>query len=163
MFRKQFWHALHISCVMLLFASTAAIAQKGGKGGGKGGDGDDEMHGGSGNDRMYGNADNDRMLGGAGRDFLNGGSGDDELTGNLNNDVFIFSGAHGNDTIIDFAANAATERLDFTMLGTMNNFAQVSAAMSQVGANVVIQTGASSSITLLNVNMADITAIDFYF
>ena len=64
--------------------------------------GNDTLRGGYGEDYLLGGGGNDRLLGQIGADTLVGGAGDDTLTGGTAGDVFIFSGAFGNDEITDF-------------------------------------------------------------
>ena len=70
-----------------------------------GGAGDDELHGGDGNDNLAGGADNDTLAGGAGNDQLAGDAGDD---------IYRFSAAHGNDTIVDASGSNSLEFTDVT-------------------------------------------------
>ena len=69
-----------------------------------------ELSGGAGNDRLYGLGGDDWLLGyagidylegNAGNDTLDGGAGNDQLLGGKDYDTYTFSGAWGNDTIID--------------------------------------------------------------
>lgn len=133
-----------------------------------GGNGDDLLRGGAQNDLMLGGDGNDVLIGGAGFDTLDGGAGDDIMVGAFNADTFVFADDHGNDIIEDFEAANDFERIDFSNLSTLNSLADVlgsgsgTAAATQVGLDVVIDTG-SGTITLLNVNYADLDAADFVF
>ncbi|WP_218013785.1 calcium-binding protein [Rubellimicrobium rubrum] len=75
--------------------------------------GEDEayyINAGMGNDRLTGGLDRDFLVGGLGNDRLNGGESDDSLLGGGGNDVFVFIGAAGDDSILDFASG--TDRID---------------------------------------------------
>ncbi|MDF2143303.1 calcium-binding protein [Paenirhodobacter sp. CAU 1674] len=135
-------------------------------------DGDDMLDGGEGNDRLKGGSGNDSLLGGpgddtlqgqAGFDTLIGGAGDDILTGNFNGDIFVFADGHGHDVITDFDATNAAEKLDFRALGAFSDLADVLAATTVSGDDLIIDTGDDSSLTLLSVQLADLDASDFLF
>lgn len=124
----------------------------------------DRLFGGTGNDIIDGGSGDDQLFGGAGFDLLLGGDGDDILSGNFNADRFIFTDGHGHDTITDYEANSSFEFIDLSGLSAINDFQQVKNAMQQVGeAYVIIETGESSSITLLDTEVFDINASDFIF
>ncbi len=67
-----------------------------------GGDGNDIITAGWGFDSLDGGAGNDRISAGDGNDTITGGEGDDLLTGGFGSDLFVFSGAFGQDVIFDF-------------------------------------------------------------
>lgn len=128
------------------------------------GDGNDFLFGGTGIDTLSGGAGNDTLIGRGGFDFLNGGEGDDILEGGSNADDFIFVGAFGNDIITDFDANNDAEDIDLSgvteitdITDLLNNHA------NQIGADVVIDDGLGNTITLQNVDLADLDAADFIF
>lgn len=134
--------------------------------------GDDTLHGGEGDDRLFGGHGNDELAGDRGADFLSagsgfdridGGPGDDLLRGDLNWDVFIFADGHGQDTIADFEALNHFERIDLSALSEIDGYADLVGEIRQVGANVVIETDDGSSITLLDVSLADLNSDDFIF
>lgn len=156
----------------------------------RGGNGDDLVYGGVGNDRLFGAANDDTIYGGEGNDLIRagfqadyvdggagddylvggggfdtiiGGTGNDTMEGNFNADQFWFGNGHGNDVIIDFSATSNAEKLVFSELTTMNSYAQVMAASTQQGANVLIDTGGGNSILLENVEMTDLHVQDFIF
>ena len=73
-----------------------------------GGDGRDVIDGAAGHDDIWGDAGHDLLRGGdgddrlcgrAGKDTLDGGAGNDTLWGGANPDVFLFSGAFGDDIV----------------------------------------------------------------
>ena len=132
-------------------------------------DGNDRFFGASGNDLIYGGADNDTINGGSGFDTIHGGTGDDIMFGRFNADRFVFEDGHGNDTIGDFNALNNFERIDFSGLSTINSLADLNlgsatlGAATQVGGDVVIDTGSGNSITLTGVSLADLDGFDFVF
>lgn len=155
-----------------------------------GGDGDDQLYGGegpdshfgeNGDDRMWGGAGDDRFFGGAGNDYivgeagddilggnsgfdtLVGGAGDDVLYGDFNADRFVFADGHGHDRVIGFDADNLLEVLDISGLSAFDVTSDVLAQSVQVGQDVVITTGADSSITLVNVDLAALDGTDFLF
>ncbi|MEO1555361.1 MAG: M10 family metallopeptidase [Pseudomonadota bacterium] len=131
--------------------------------------GDDNFFGGSGNDMLSGGADNDTLNGGSGFDTIDGGTGDDEMFGRFNADTFVFADGHGNDTIGDFSALNDFEKIDLSGLSTLTGLGDLDlgnsngGAATQAGSDVIIATGAGSSITLTNVVLSDLDALDFIF
>ncbi len=128
-----------------------------------GGSGNDRFFGGHGNDISDGGADNDTIYAGAGFDTLIGNTGDDLLFGNFNADVFVFGEEHGNDTIADFQVESAFEKIDLSGLGSVQDFQDILSHSTQVGQNTSISTGVESNITLLNVQISELSAADFLF
>ncbi|GJL92952.1 calcium-binding protein [Hyphococcus sp.] len=157
-----------------------------------GGAGADTVDGGNGNDTVIGGAGNDLLIGGAGEDSLTGGddndtlqggnlgdtlkgqngddvliggSGDDSLVGGAGNDRFIFGVGEGADVISDFTAGMATDDvIDLSGFVTgLDEFSEVIAAASQVGADTVIDFGGGASLTLLGVATGDLHSDDFLF
>ena len=154
-----------------------------------GDDGNDVIFGGTGRDRLEGGTGDDFLSGRGGFDVLDGGAGDDTLEGGVQADTFVFvntefvratgdSVASGNDTITDFAANNNAEKIDLSGVIDIIDFQDlVDNHMVQDGANVVISFGAdfgrgggdpftdglAGSITLLNVDINDLDAVDFIF
>jgi len=134
-----------------------------------GGEGNDRFFGGSGDDVIDGGTGNDTINSGAGFDTITGGAGDDLLFGRFNADTFVFTDGHGNDTIADFTAANRFERIDLSgvsVLSGLNDLdlnSTTSGAATQVGADVVIETGSGSSILLANTLLADLSADSFIF
>ncbi|MCQ0988854.1 S8 family serine peptidase [Jiella marina] len=128
-----------------------------------GGNGFDYLRGFAGNDTLLGGNGNDTLIGDAGFDTLNGGAGNDTLTGGVNGDIFVFGNGFGSDTITDFEALNNNEKIDLSAVTAITSFADLAANhLSQVGANALITDGANT-ITLNNVNIADLDAGDFIF
>lgn len=93
-------------------------------------------------------------------------AGDDAFTGNGGSDTFVFdSAAIGNDVITDFNAGTSTTSDDVIQFSTsvFADWAAVYAASAQVGADVAITHSAGNTITLQNVNLANLDAGDFVF
>lgn len=134
-----------------------------------GGAGNDLLRGGTQSDYLDGGTGNDSLVGGAGFDTLIGGEGNDTMTGSFNADVFIFKDDHGIDEITDFEATNDFEKIDFSGLSTLNSLADVlgtgdgTAAATQVGNDVLIDTGLGNTILLKDVLYADLDAFDFIF
>ncbi len=95
---------------------------------------------------IIGNATNNLLVGGGGNDLLTGGGG---------NDTFVVS---GNDTITDFAYGSAVNLQAFPLFLT---FAQVQAALVQVGTDTVLVLGPSDSVTFQNTQASSLTAASF--
>ncbi len=139
----------------------------------RGGQGNDTVKGGNQGDVAFGDGGADDIMGGRGKDILQGGNGDDTLNGGRNDDRisgeggsdrFFFAGVFGDDTITDFDALDAAERIDLRLVSTITDFADLAANhMSQDNADVLIDDGAGNSIRLQNVALGDLDAGDFIF
>jgi Ca2+-binding RTX toxin-like protein len=108
-----------------------------------------------------GNAGANTLIGNAGANVLNGNGGDDVLTGGAGADTFWHLGAAaGNDRITDFTSASEVIVLDASVYA---NFGAVQSHAAQIGANVVITLNASTSLTLANVQLNQLTASNFVF
>jgi hypothetical protein len=100
------------------------------------------------------------VVGSAGNDTITGNGAANILSGGAGQNTFVFDGAFGNDTVLDFkAAGSVQDLLDFDA----GSFATAQAAFNaaqQVGDNVVIGVGANS-VTLKGVNIASLSVSDF--
>lgn len=112
-----------------------------------GGQGDDVIDGGDGSDALAGGQGKDVLRGGDGADMLSGDRGNDTLMGGPGADVFRFSAGGGADVVLDFNA-AEGDRLQ--VLGSYT--------LSQVGAHAVVDLGSGDTITLQNVQLAQLPA-----
>jgi Ca2+-binding RTX toxin-like protein len=117
---------------------------------------------GVGNFTGNGNSLDNSMFGGAGNDTLSGRAGSDTLTGNGGDDTFFFASADGiaTDTIVDFD-DAGNDVIRIDMAGILT-FADIQARMTQVGADVLINTD-TTDILLLGTTLASMGADDFLF
>ncbi len=115
-------------------------------------------------DTIIGNVAVNNLNGRGGADRITGFGGNDVMTGGTGNDIFVIGAGHGNDIITDFDATSG-DRIDLSTHSLWTSFASLvtAGAMTQVGANVVINLGFASSVRLNNVNLADINAADFIF
>ncbi len=109
----------------------------------------------------YGNA-MANILEGLGNDqTLWGGGGDDILIGGTGVDGFAFRPGSGYDVIADFSVgDGDTIRLRDYQIG---NFNDALAAMTQVGADVVLKLSDTDAVRISNVRVTDFTAGDFQF
>lgn len=135
-------------------------------GGGKdtlnGGSGNDTLYGGSNSDELLGSSGNDRLVGGDGNDSLDGGTGDDKLVGKSGSDVFIFSS--GDDVITDFDISEANERIDLSSASGISSYSDLVANhMSQSGDDVLIEDAIGNSLSIRDVDLAELGSSDFIF
>jgi Ca2+-binding RTX toxin-like protein len=125
-------------------------------------------------DYLDGGADNDLLNGGAGADILVGDAGADTLTGGLDNDTIAggdgddrieYAMGDGADVINGFAAGAASEDVIFLsgFGAAFDDFADITAAASDNGADTTIDLGGGASLTLIGVLVADLHQDDFLF
>jgi len=113
---------------------------------------------------LSGSSGMDWISGGSGDDQITGGGNDDMLTGGNGDDIFVFSNGDGQDQISDFQAGAGTDDvLDLSGYSSVGDFATVQAAVSQVGADTVIDLDGIDEVTLLGVNVNDLHQDDFLF
>lgn len=100
-------------------------------------------------ERVIGTSFGDRIEGNGGANIFTGGAGADE---------FIFRAGFGQDRITDFAIGTDTVRF---ASGLFANFADILARAVQSGSDVVITLDASNTLTLSDVQLANLTANDF--
>jgi len=125
-------------------------------------DGDDVLIGRRGDDTLDGGAGDDTLRGAAGDDTLHGGAGNDKLSGGGGADTFVYGTGDSDDIIKDFEDGKDT--IDLTGIASVTGFADLS--MTQVNGNVVIaltEDQGGGSLTLENVDLADLDASDFVF
>jgi len=109
---------------------------------------------------LFGGQGNDMLFGEAGDDRLSGDRGDDLLSGGAGGDTFVFGKKFGSDVITDFTA--ADDTIEFSAK-VFASFAQVQAASSQQGSDVLINAGGGNMVLIENVLLSDLTASDFLF
>ncbi len=101
------------------------------------------------------------IVGGKGNDTLNGKGGNDWLTGGLGSDTFVFEKGAGHDVITDFVTTGAGQDLVKLMGVDFASFADIKAAMIQVGQDTLLKISDDSSVTFLNRKIADFHENDF--
>jgi Ca2+-binding RTX toxin-like protein len=157
-----------------------------------GDDGNDLLQGGQGADTLIGGAGDDTLSGGD-QEFIGrarppkGGTENDELTGGEGSDTFVFKdegpgfapkgGAEkilinlgpffGEDTVTDFTAQGpSADLIDLSeFVFDVNTFDDLDQEelISQAGDDVIIDVGFDSSIILQNVDLDDLSAVNFLF
>jgi len=126
-----------------------------------GSEGRDFLNGGSGNDNINGSGGNDRLSGGNGTDVLIGGTGNDLLIGGDGDDIFTFFDSDtGSDIIQDFVSGDTIDLQGFSNLFTLDDILDLAA---QIGDDIVITFNTDTSLTLQNIQLADLEAADFIF
>lgn len=122
------------------------------------------IRGNAGDNALNGAWGDDVLIGGAGRDTLRDDHGNDIMTGGSGADVFQFKNGFGRDVITDFNVDLAAERIDLSRVSAIVDWADLSQShMHQSGEDTVISVGDAHRITLENVDMADLGAVDFIF
>lgn len=109
--------------------------------------------GNTGNNTLSGGLGGDVLNGGNGNDTLVGGQGNDDLTGGNGADVFVFNVGDGADTVRDFSV--AQDQLDLRALG-IDSASELVPHASNSGANLVLNFGSGNTVTLQNVQVAQI-------
>ena len=122
--------------------------------------GADTLFGAAGEDLLIGGRGDDNLVADAGSDRLYGGKGDDQLWGGLDADKFIFGSGFGSDTGAD-TIHDFEDGIDLIQIKkSASGFADLN--VTQAGNDVLISYQ-SSSITLIDTDVADITQDDFLF
>ncbi|MNI46278.1 Endo-1,3-1,4-beta-glycanase ExsH [compost metagenome] len=120
--------------------------------------------GGNGNFVGTGNGLANTIVGGAGNDFIVGAGGNDVMSGGVaGNDTFVFGAAgFGNDTILNFGANAAAgqDLLNIAEFGITSATFAANVTITANGADTVVGIGADT-IQLVGVNSAAVDQTDF--
>lgn len=123
--------------------------------------GKDRLEGGAGHDLLIGGTGNDRLLGGAGNDTLVGEGGKDRMTGGGGNDTFVFGA--GNDVITDFDANNSLEKIDLRGVAGIVDFTDLIDNHIEDNDTLDIVDLAGNSLSLVGVDIGDLSADDFIF
>ncbi|MFC3053269.1 calcium-binding protein [Kordiimonas pumila] len=126
------------------------------------GAGNDTIAGGSGNDELYSGGGVDVVDGGVGSDTLFGGGGNDQFTGGSGSDTFYFASGHEDDTVTDFSVSDDI----LGLVNTVTDFqsaADVQAAATNSGGNVIIDLGGGGSVTLNGLSVNDLANITYEF
>lgn len=115
------------------------------------------------NDTISGNAGANILEGQLGNDRIIGRGGSDTLTGGDGNDTFVFGASgFGVDSITDFVEGASVADVIEFSTSVFADYTAVQAAMTEVGADVLITAG-SDSITIRNATIAGMNMNDFTF
>lgn len=121
--------------------------------------GDDTVIGSSKDDTfLFGGDGNNTIIGLNGNDYLVGGTGNDTYTGKLGSDRFAVGYGSGRDVVTDFDARGGGDKQDYLMLTEAPDFRK-----HQKGDDTVIDFGHHNTVTLLNVDVHDITKADFIY
>ena len=92
--------------------------------------------------------------------LIDGGQGNDVLTGGAGNDIFVVRQGHGSDVIMDFQTSNGNDKVALSGFG-FGDFADISAAMHQVGSEAILDLGDGSTLTFHNTKVSSFTADDF--
>lgn len=103
----------------------------------------------------------DVAVGSTGDDVLIGGTGNDALTGGLGADTFVFRDGDGEDVITDF--DTADDLLRLDQVNGFDAFADVQGALTQVGADTVLDLGGDQSVLFEDVLASALTSDHFEF
>ena len=104
---------------------------------------------------------NDTAVGSSGDDVLIGGLGNDALSGGAGSDTFVFADGDGQDVITDFDVSADVARLD--EIAGFEEFADVQGALSQVGADTLLDLGGGQTVLFEDTLVSALTATNFDF
>jgi len=117
-------------------------------------------------DTVLGSAGNETLLGLGGDDTLGGGAGNDSLFGGAGTDNFLYdTSVGGADVIGDFRGGSLGDEVIIITDQNPNfdSFAEIQAAASQVGNNVVINFGNGNLLTLVNYSLTHFNASAIQF
>ena len=102
--------------------------------------------------------DNLIIMGGNDVNFMDGGPGNDVLVGGYGQNNFGVTAGNGSDVIYNFHTNHDTLRMPGT---SFTSLAQIQAAMTQVGPDVVLQIDPTETLTFRDRNISDFQASNF--
>lgn len=106
------------------------------------------MRGNAGQNILSGNEGSDSLSGGRGNDLMNGGGGADE---------FVYDKGFGRDIINDF--EDGLDRIDASEVGSRRDFNDLE--IRQVSDNIAIDFGGGDTLTIFDMQKADLTYADF--
>jgi Ca2+-binding RTX toxin-like protein len=110
-------------------------------------------------EQIVGTDFDDWFMGKAGSNSFTGAGGNDTMSGGGGNDTFVFGLGHGRDQINDFNTG---DILDLVALG-FHSIAEVQAASVGHNLGTLINTGADSSILLVDVNINSLASLGYVF
>lgn len=127
--------------------------------------GKNKLSGLEGNDIIDGLGGKDKIDGGSGRDTIDGGAGNDTITGGNGADEFVFSGSFGDDRITDFDTSGKKEKIDLSDAAGISRYKDLKNNHLSEDANgdVVITDKNGNTITLIDIEIADLSGNDFIF
>ncbi|WP_158914558.1 family 16 glycosylhydrolase [Caulobacter sp. S45] len=115
-----------------------------------------------GNGVAYGNSGANIIWGqGSGTQTIDGGAGNDLIELGTGKSTVIFDANSGHDAVDGFIAGAGHDVVSLGGYVNFTSFAQVQAAMTQVGSNVVLQLDANDAVLFRNEQISDFTASNF--
>lgn len=126
--------------------------------------GNDIITGNIGDDHIDGGPGNDTLLGDEGDDFISGGDGDDQIFGGAGNDILI--GGNGSDIYYmhvpvfghDVIYEVGNFELNTIYFSNTINYTDINFVFS--GDDLVLDAGASGSVTIIGQFLGDGTGID---
>ncbi|MEH6521623.1 calcium-binding protein, partial [Sulfitobacter sp.] len=129
------------------------------------GDGsNNSLWGAAGDDVLYGRAGNDSLFGMGNNDTIYGQGGNDTIWGGAGVDQFMFENGFGNDRIMDFDVTNTGEKINLSSILAINDYLDLDANhLQQSGRNAMIYDGAGNTITLIDVNVSELTVDHFVF
>jgi beta-glucanase (GH16 family) len=107
-----------------------------------------------------GNALDNLIIAQTGTATMSGGGGDDVFVDGSGPDTIIDPLGSGNDVIYNF--KNGTDHVSLAGCDSLTSFADVQAAMTQVGADVVLNMGDGQTLTFRNESIGNFVAHDFY-
>jgi Ca2+-binding RTX toxin-like protein len=123
----------------------------------------EHLQGGAHNDSLRGTNSANAIFGGGGNDVFFGRGGNDVYVGGAGSDTFVFENGFATESITDFDAFSAAERVDLSAVVGITDFVDLQTShLSQSGADALITDGAGS-IRLANVLVGNLDASDFIF
>lgn len=114
-------------------------------------------------DILWGTFAANRIEGLDGDDVLRGRGGGDTYVGGVGDDTFIFQNNFGAETVLDFDALNANEKIDLSAVGAITDFTDLfnnHLSISAAGSVITVGTG---TITLAGVAAGNLDAGDFVF
>lgn len=111
------------------------------------------------NNHLNGNSGNNLLKGLGGADWISGGAGDDRLEGGDGIDTFVFSSGFGNDVIEDFFGGI--DKIDLTIWNGIDSYADLISHHMTVDGDDLVFTVGDETLSLKNVDAADVSSTDF--
>jgi Ca2+-binding RTX toxin-like protein len=113
------------------------------------------ISGAGGNDTLRGEGGNDWLVGGGGSDTLIGGFGDDRLDGGTGRDIFVAGGGtEGTDTILNFEAGAAGDRINLVNPLGLTDFESIRSQLQTIdGGGFRLNVGHKTHLEIHGANL----------